>query len=279
MNTPDSYPRTEMAPDTQDPLTYAVAQRDRNILQIVQQSVLQRQSMLAYHPVMRAQNPSQVAFYEGLIRVLDETGRIIPARDFISQIETSELGREIDVAALRLGMDALRSTPALRLSINMSARSIGYRGWTDLLHHYLSQDETIGDRLILEISEKSAMLLPDILARFMAELQTHGICFALDNYGAGETAIRHFKDFDFDILKIDGQFIRDISQTPDNRVIAAALISVAQHFDMLTVAENVETGEDARLLIDMGIDCLQGHYFGAPTLRPAWMGTDNKQTG
>lgn len=275
----DSAPLTELPPDTQDPLTYAVAHRDRNILQMVEQALTRRQNLLAYHPVMHARDPSKVAFYEGLIRVLDDTGRIIPARDFISVIETTKLGREIDVAALRLGMDALRATPGLRLSINMSARSIGYSGWTELLRYYLKQDDTLGERLILEISETSAMQLPDILGSFMGELQQHGICFALDNYGSGETAIRYFKDFDFDILKIDGQFIRNIVQNPDNRVITAALISVAEHFDMLTVAENVETAQDARLLIEMGIDCLQGHYFGAPTLRPSWMEQAQERTG
>ena len=47
-------------------------------------------------------------------------------------------------------------------------------------------------------------------------------------------------------------------------------MSIARHFDMFTVAEQVETADDAAFLIDLGIDCLQGFYFGAPTISPPW---------
>jgi EAL domain-containing protein (putative c-di-GMP-specific phosphodiesterase class I) len=72
------------------------------------------------------------------------------------------------------------------------------------------------------------------------------------------------------MIKIDGQFIREIAQERDNQVLARALQAIAHHFDMFTVAESVETAEDAAFLIDMGIDCLQGYYFGAPTIVPPW---------
>ena len=72
------------------------------------------------------------------------------------------------------------------------------------------------------------------------------------------------------MIKIDGQFIREISEHPDNQVLTRALQSIAHHFDMFTVAESVETADDAAFLIDMGVDCLQGYYFGAPTIAPPW---------
>ncbi len=261
----------DIPPGSDNPLSYAVAQRDKDTVNMVADAVAHRQTLLAYQPVMRASAQTKVAFYEGLIRVLDATGRIIPAKDFMPAIEESELGREIDVLALRMGLQALRANPGLRLSINMSARSIGYSAWNKTLHRHLRQDSTIGERLILEITESSAMLVPELVVDFMDELQPHGVCFALDDFGAGYTAIRYFKDFYFDILKIDGQFIRGIAQNPDNRAITAALLSIATHFDMLTVAEFVETAEDAALLGEMGVDCLQGFYFSAPTTQPAWL--------
>ena len=263
--------RADVPPGADNPINYAVGQRDKETPVMVRDAVMHKQMLLAYQPVMRASNPTKVAFYEGLIRVLDPTGRVIPARDFMSQVEATELGREIDVQALRMGLQSLRANPGLRLSINMSARSIGYTGWHKTLHRHLKQDDTLGERLILEITEDSAMLVPELVVNFMDELQPHGVCFALDNYGAGNTAIRYFKDFFFDILKVDGQFTRGIAQNPDNRAITAALLSVAEHFDMLTVAENVENADDAALLTQMGVDCLQGYFFSAPTVQPAWL--------
>ncbi|MDF3415575.1 EAL domain-containing protein [Sulfitobacter sp. M57] len=246
---------------------------------MVKEAIAHKQTLLAYQPVMRASNHDKVAFYEGLIRVLDATGRVIPAGEFMPVIEATELGREIDVLALRMGLQALSANPGLRLSINMSARSIGYGGWTKMLNRHLRQDKTLGERLILEITESSAMLVPELVVDFMDDLQPKGVCFALDDFGAGFTAIRYFSDFYFDIVKIDGQFINGIAQNPENRVITTALLSIAEHFDMLTVAEFVENAEDAALLTELGFDCLQGYQFGAPTTRPAWLQSRNKRAG
>jgi len=153
----------------------------------------------------------------------------------------------------------------------MSARSIGYGPWLRILKKRLSNDPTIAERLILEITESSAMLVPELVTGFMTELQRKGIGFALDDFGAGYTSFRFLKDFYFDILKIDGQFIRGVARDPDNQVLTAALLSIGQQFDMVTVAESVEKPEDAAYLTALGIDCLQGYYFGAPTVHPPWL--------
>lgn len=258
-------------PQVESPINAAISARDADVLAMVTEAVRYKEAMLAFQPVVRAQVQSSAAFYEGLIRVLDDTGRVIPAGQFMPQVEERELGREIDVLALDFGCKALSQVPRLRLSINMSARSIGYLPWMEMLDRWLKRDESIGPRLILEITESSAMHVPELVIDFMDRLQMRGICFALDDFGAGFTALRYFKDFFFDVLKIDGQFIRGISKDEDNIALARAMIGIGHQFDMLTVAEMVETEEDARILCELGVDCLQGYFFGAPTTQPSWL--------
>lgn len=258
-----------------NPLNFAVSNRDRATLDMVAAAVEHQHTLLAFQPVMMSSNIKQVGFYEGLIRVMDETGRIIPAKDFVHVIEGRELGRKIDALALNMGLRTLYENPQLRLSINMSARSIGYPAWNRILRKWLERSNTLAERLILEITESSAMDMPDKVVNFMDEQQVKGISFALDDFGAGHTALRYFKDFDFDVLKIDGQFIQGISQNTDNQALTRAMVDIARHFDMLTVAEFVETPEDVQTLVDMGVDCLQGFYFSAPTTRPYW--TENRK--
>jgi EAL domain-containing protein (putative c-di-GMP-specific phosphodiesterase class I) len=255
------------------PLSYAVSARDRSIIDMVEEAIRHKQLLLAFQPVVTAGRPDRAAFYEGLIRITDPTGRVIPAREFIEQVETRESGRIIDCLALEKGLATLAEYPDLRLSVNMSARSIGYRRWMRTLHKGLAADPTIAERLILEITESSAMLVPELVTGFMAELQSRGVGFALDDFGAGYTSFRFLKDFFFDILKIDGQFIRGIATSADNQVLAAALLSIGRQFDMVTVAESVERADDAAYLTALGLDCLQGYYFGAPTVRPPWLDT------
>lgn len=260
----------------QDPLNFATAARNRSTLKMVAQALKHRQTALAFQPVMRANGGKIPAFYEGLIRVFDETGRIIPAADFMDSIETTDIGRQVDCLSLEMGLRTLLEQPRLRLAINMSARSIGYPMWMQVLHHGLAENPAIAERLILEITESSAMLMPELVTTFMADLQSKGIVFALDDFGAGYTAFRYLKQFYFDIIKIDGQFIRGIARDPDNQVLTRALLSIAEHFDMFTVAESVESAEDAATLAAMGVDCLQGYYFAAPTIHPPWE-AKNKQ--
>lgn len=255
-------------PGTDSPLSAAVSLRDRDALAMVARAVKQREVFLAFQPVVEASGQSRVAFHEGLIRILDETGRVIPAREFIGAIETTELGRAVDCLSLDLGLKALKDDPALRLAINMSARSIAYPRWMQVLRRGLRADPTVAERLILEITESSAMVMPDAVSVFMADMQREGISFALDDFGAGYTSFRYLREFYFDILKIDGQFIRGIATSPDNQCLTQALLSIARQFDMFTVAESVESAPDAAWLAAAGVDCMQGYYFGAPTATP-----------
>ena len=253
-----------------DPLSVAVSERDRGTLALVEQAIDRKGVLLAYQPVMEANRPNKAAFHEALIRVLDKNGRVIPARDFIETVETRELGRKLDCLALELGLQTLRNNPNLRLSINLSARSMGYPPWMETLCTGIEGDRSVAERLILEVTEESAILMPDLVTVFMRDLQSEGICFALDDFGAGMTSFRHLRDFYFDILKLDGQFIRNISKSTDDQVLVEAMVGIARHFDMFTVAECVETTGDASLLQAMGVDCLQGFFFGAPTTAPPW---------
>lgn len=263
-------PLADMTTSDASPVTAALAAQQDMTLAMVKDALDKRRLRLAYQPVVMGADTERIGFYEGLIRVLDETGRAIPARDFMGAVETSELGRMIDCAALDLGLSTLAQQPGIRLSINMSARSVGYPRWMRILKRALSSHPDIGHRLILEITESSAMLVPELVITFMDELQSAGVAFALDDFGSGHTSFRYLREFFFDIIKIDGEFTRGIARSPDNQALVRALMSVGKHFEMLTVAESVETPEDAAFLQAEGIGCMQGYLFGAPTVRPIW---------
>jgi EAL domain-containing protein (putative c-di-GMP-specific phosphodiesterase class I) len=247
-----------------DPFEYVAASRDRDIATLVTEALAGDRAQLAFQPVVTSSESPALAFYEGLIRLRDNAGRILPAGSFIATVEDTALGRDIDCASLRLGFALLAKYPRVLVAINMSARSIGDGKWRRTLETALQRSPETGRRLILEMSEGSAMLLPEIVVRFMDEVRPRGVRFALDDFGAGLIAFRHLRDFRFDIAKVDSLFVRGIEKSPDNQVLAAALIKVAQQLDMLVVAEGVETVEEAAHLRRLGVDYLQGYLFGVP---------------
>lgn len=261
----------------QSALDFAAATHDRSMMAEMSEALRKRRCFLAYQPIVLAQDPGRIAFWEGLIRMEDSNRRILPAADFMPVAETQDIGRQIDITSLEFALQALRDEPTLRLSVNMSARSIGYPRWVQTLENAVSDDPTLGERLIMEITESSAMLLPEVVRHFMTSMRRHGVSFALDDFGAGYTSFRYLRDFTFDIIKIDGQFIRGIADDPDNQVLTNALIMIAKQFDMFTVAEAVETAAEAAYLKSCGIDCLQGFHYGAPVAMPPWKEDNNSR--
>ncbi|MEY8830181.1 EAL domain-containing protein [Sedimentitalea sp. XS_ASV28] len=253
------------------PVDAVVTARESHALEMVKHAIATNQTMLAFQPVMQARAPRKTAFYEGLIRVLDQSGRVIPARTFMPEIEATELGREIDCIALETGLRTLAANPSIRLSLNMSVRSVGYKRWMRILDRHLKKNASVGERLVLEISEQSAMTMPELVVDFMDHLQDRNIGFALDDFGNGALVLQYLNDFYFDAVKLNGPFMQNLADNPDNQCIVRALVSVAKQFDMLVIAGAVERQRDADFLISSGVDCLQGHLFGAPTVRPPWI--------
>ncbi|MEM6477667.1 MAG: EAL domain-containing protein, partial [Pseudomonadota bacterium] len=90
-----------------DPLSAAITERDKSVVAMVKEALATKRAVLAYQPVMQSLAPGSPAFYEGLIRILDATGRPIPARDFMGEVEDTETGRLIDCLALELGLGML----------------------------------------------------------------------------------------------------------------------------------------------------------------------------
>ena len=258
----------DIDPSAASPLDAAISAQDRETLKTVASALKDRRMRLAYQPVVYAADPTVIGFFEGYIRLLNLRDQVIPARDFMGAVEATQLGREIDCAALQMGLMTLQRNPQIRVSINMSARSVGYQPWNTILRKALRDAPRLGYNLILEINETSAMQVPDVLKPFMDEMRDHGIVFALDDFGSGLLSLGLLRDLRFEIAKIDGTFARDIDRSPDHQVIVRAAIALAQEMGMYVVAEAVETEAEATWLREAGVGCLQGYLFGAPTVTP-----------
>ena len=269
----------DVEPGTASPLDVAGTVADRQTLAMVAEALRLRRMRLAFQPAVYAADASIIGFYEGFIRLLDPKDHVIPARDFMGAVERRELGREIDCAALQMGLVTLQKNPGIRVAVNMSARSVGYQPWVNVLRQALKHSPRLADGLILEINEASAMAVPDVLLPFMEEMRETGLVFSLDDFGAGLTSLPLLRDYQFEIAKIDGSFIRAIDTNVDNQPVVKSAIAIAREYGMFLVAEAVETEAEAHWLRDNGVGCLQGYLFGAPTVVPDFSGFQKGRNG
>ena len=234
----------------------------------VAQALAQGRIEFHFQPVVSSANPRMPAFFEMLARLRLADGQVLPGGAFMPVIEAGALGRAIDRLALSAALKALAADPGLRLSINMSPLSMGDEGWLALLGAAHRGGSGVCGRLIIEITEDAAMVDVAQTIDFMDHVRASGCAFALDDFGAGATGFRYFRDFRFDIVKIDGSFVRGVHAARDAQVLVECLTGVARHFEMMTVAEQVESEADAAWLRQAGIDCMQGYLYGRPSAQP-----------
>lgn len=238
---------------------------------LVMDAIAEGRMTIAFQPVVRADMVETPAFHECLARILDRDGSLVPAGSFMPAVEHLGLVRQVDRIVLGKALETLAAHPDQRLSVNLSPQSMHDSEWLAILEDGLRTHPDAGDRLILEVTESSAMLDPARTLAFMNRVRGFGCSFALDDFGAGYTSFKHFRDFRFDAVKIDGSFARGVAANRDNQILVATLVSIADHFSMFTVAEFVEEEADATWLAGMGIDFFQGYRYGRPVLAPAWL--------
>lgn len=257
-------------------VVYAYSEEQRrghrdNIVMAEQVKLAVREDRLrfAYQPIVKARSHEPV-FYECLMRKLDLSGEVHTAATFMPAVEQLGLIRVVDRKAMDLAVDALAATRDVTLAINVSGLTTTDRSWLRGMLALLRGKPELAQRLVVEITETAA--LDDIgeCAHFVLALKDLGCRVALDDFGAGYTSFVQLKTLAVDMIKIDGSFVRDICNSPSNLVFVRTLLDLARNLDLRTVAECVETMEEAALLEREGVDFLQGYAFGRPSLAPPW---------
>jgi len=247
------------------------ARDGRETIKSVAAALAENRITIAFQPVVNAKNFKIPAFQECLIRLIERNGSITPAASFMDIVEHSDLGRMVDRAVLRQVVNVLKSTQRVRLSVNLSANGVGDPEWLNILSEACIEHPQCGELLVVEITETAILNLSPEKLSFLNELRKLGCSIAIDDFGAGHTSIGQLGKFRFDFLKIDGSYIQDIENNQDHQFLISSMISIARHFEMVSIAEMVESEEAAQILTDLGVDCLQGYEFGKPELAPKWL--------
>jgi diguanylate cyclase (GGDEF)-like protein len=225
---------------------------------------------LAYDTVVTAHGRNPV-FYESLMRVRRTDGSTVGAGEIVPVAERLGLVRLLDRRVLELAIDEMIAAPSLRVSVNVSASSTTDRDWWDALVSLLREHAAVAERLIIEITESAAIRNVDETRSMIVKAKELGCRIAIDDFGAGYTSFRNLRALGADTVKIDGEFIRNLITSEDNRAFVQTLVDLAKRLKLDVVAEWVQDEATARLLEGWGCDFLQGSLIGhAATERP-WL--------
>jgi diguanylate cyclase (GGDEF)-like protein len=224
-----------------------------------------RRIVFAHQPIVEARCRT-VAFGEALVRIRTADGRIVNAGDIIPAVERAGLVGLVDGRMLELTADYLAAHPDERLAINVSPLTLQEPEWLGTLAAHLGARPGIASRLIVEMTEAAVMRNPQTTRARLDAMKAIGVAVAIDHFGAGRASLKHLRSLPVDIVKIDGAFVQNLSRSSDDRFFVRALVDLAHHLNIATVAEWVGDEDTAKMLAEWGIDFLQGEHCGAPAL-------------
>ncbi len=234
----------------------------------IEYSHLHDNFMLYLQPIMTVKS-KEVSHYEVLLRMQDTDGTIRSPADFIPAAEHTGLIHAIDHMVLRKSIaqaaKIYQAGHMANFSINLSAHAFNDPELLPILKQQLMQHQIDPKNLMFEITETAALEDLPGARGLMKEIKELGCGFVLDDFGVGFSSFYYLRELPVDVVKIDGSFIRNLSESSDDLILVNALCSVARGFGKRITAEFVENAEIFSLIEKLDIDYAQGYYIGKPS--------------
>ncbi len=188
-----------------------------------------------------------------------EDGDWLPAGRFLPMAERLSLVRDLDLAALRLGIAELEADPQLAgLWLNLSAKSVGDPEFRHRALELLGRHPACRGRLRLEVPEAGGLARLDALRALGRELKALGCGLGLEHYGHHFNQVGRLYELGLDFLKVDASFIHGLEENPGNQAFLAGLLEIAHRIGMEVYAEGVGSEQELAWLQELGFDGASG---------------------
>jgi PAS domain S-box-containing protein len=229
-------------------------------------AALDEQRLVLYsQPIVNLTTGATVQ-HELLLRMRDPDGTIITPGEFLPVAERYGLISEIDRWVIREAVQiAAAGTPT---EFNLSARSVGD---PLIIHELATAIEETGANpslLVVEVTETALLGRTGAGREFAQRVSELGCHLALDDFGTGFSSLSYLKHLPADYLKIDIEFVRELTSSETDTRVVRGIVALAREFDQVTIAEGVEDEATLLKLKELGVDQAQGYLFARPAPRP-----------
>jgi len=229
--------------------------------------VRQQQIELHVQPIRRIDGAS-ARMGEILCRLRRPDGRLLLPAQYIAELTASRSMVELDRQVVLAVLAFLRTHPEAagfnRLCVNLTGLSLVSEHFRAFLLQQLDAEPSVTSRLCFELTEHAIDSDYSQLLPLLDALRERGCLLALDDFGTGMQSFERLQRLNVDLVKIDGLFIRHITQTPRERELVRAMTHIAHAYGAQTVAEHIEDAAALEVLRELGIHWGQGYYLGKP---------------
>ena len=197
-------------------------------------------------------------------------------------VEEIGMNEQFDFSMCSLAADFIQKNKKLdkylALAVNLSGASIQRPDFVTSVLDKLKGFPGMENRLTVEVTESSKILNLDNAANSINAMRDRGYIVCLDDFGAGASGYQYLRELKVDYVKIDGIYIREMHEANDSLAFVKSMVGLCQDLKIKTIAEYVETEEQAKTLAEIGVDYGQGWLFGAAENKPSY-GADAKVFG
>jgi len=241
---------------------------EMNLSNQIHDAILQEQFSLVYQPKIDSTSRELIGV-ESLLRWEMSDGKAISPAVFIPIAEKNgfiiELGNWVIKSVLKQIRGWLDSNIlVVPVSINVSAIQLLQPQFLSYLFQKLEHYQVPGNLLELELTEGVLMGNVDDTLPLLKEIRDREILVSIDDFGTGYSSLSYLPVLPVDRLKIDRAFICNLQSNLDNQKIVQTIVSLANNFNLLVIAEGVETEQELSATNDCGITEIQGYYFSRP---------------
>ncbi|NTV10105.1 MAG: bifunctional diguanylate cyclase/phosphodiesterase [Zoogloea sp.] len=216
-----------------------------------------------FQPILDVQS-GEICAYEVLSR-LEVDGRLVGAGEFVEIAEKIGVIHRLDTLVMEKALKtiAAHGHPG-KIFINLSPRALVLNDFAKSVRRIVADSGVDPGRIVFEITERDTVKNFALLERFLHELKTEGFRLAIDDFGSGFSSFHYLRRFPIDYLKIEGDFILNVLDSPKDRAFVHSMQSLAKELGIKVVAEFVERPEILEEMRRVGIDMAQGYYVGRP---------------
>ena len=223
---------------------------------------------LFYQPIINART-SKIDGAEGLIRWHNPKLGFISPLDFIPLAE--DIGEIVPIGVWVIETACLQMKKWSRLkdaprfvTVNVSAKQIEQSNFSAQVADVLKKTGVKPEKIHLEVTESLLMGDIETVEEELTALSQMGVHISLDDFGTGYSSLSYLKRYNFNTLKIDRSFVRDVPEDDEDKALIEAIMAMAHSLKMSVVAEGVETEKQCLYLTDLHCDQLQGYFFSKP---------------
>jgi EAL domain-containing protein (putative c-di-GMP-specific phosphodiesterase class I) len=193
-------------------------------------------------------------------------GILSPARFLAgaSEEDLLELANRALVSAFQLGAKFDELGISMQIAINLNVESMLKLPIAELVLKHRPERKQPSPSILFDVTETQVINKVTVLREKFNELGKYGISLAIDNFGRGNSSFSLFRYLPFSEIKIDPSFVQGCASNAGNANVCKSMIQIAHNFSRSAVAVGIETSEDAKALVELGCDLVQGYMFGKP---------------